>query len=591
LTHGLENVKLVATKIDVSSIYNARPVAANHLFQALTDNQLEQCSGSVYDHIKQDILKVEDQIQEAEENDGSPEQADLLNRYVTYLKRYMKSYKITERAKEISDTMITTKSRVWPTGEAPEMFHISAASYMNWIKKEKILFSHQPALSPSQTGIPGIRRLLYDLPAQQNFEDIASHVNISVPTFIEKLKRAATHSDRDAGFRTLADEFDSCVRRDGIFNLSTQVRKFFFNRSKDSIRRLSKDAVAYKAQVEVIIKGSWLCLRPASLNRALKMRGTVPKGTSKAAGLDAGCNWNLELANLLAPGIRGWAEEHSSSMKNMHKCFAQAIIDIYNKTMESLEKSAANLLIVDKARNRWRPYKNKLLVKVNTLMEQIAKNERRIQLWATMEALPENSLISSVTDGIFDAIFESKVPLKESTSKKASSSKPRPIMSLVQHRKSEIRRLMLEEDNHIVDNLIKTFKTTFDSRIETFVSEFFTDVEEILENYSNWLREQAPINYPITPVGHAIRESLQQLIPTLEEKTRELKGLMPELPSTDTDGSQETTDFFSDVKACSTKLGGSSGRKSKALPGLSGSKRKMKEEESDTKRIKSEFRE
>jgi hypothetical protein len=557
----------------------------------LTDNQLTQCSGSVYDHIKQEIIKVEDQIQEAEENDDSPEQRDLLNKYVAYLNRYMKSYKITERAKEISDTMITTKSRVWLTGEAPEMFHISAASYMSWIKKEKILFSHQPALSPSQTGIPEIRRLLYNLPAQQNFEDVVSHVNISVPTFIEKLKRATTHSDRDVGFRTLADDFDSCVRRDGILKLSMQVRDFFFSQSKDSIRCMSKDAAAYKAQVDVIVRGGWLCLRAASLNTALKMKGTVPKGASKAAGLDAGCNWNLELANLLAPGIRGWAEAHSKSMNTMKKCLIKAIIDIHERAMTNLGKSAANLLIVDKARNRWRPCKNKLLVKVNTLMEQIAKCERRTQFWATMEAQPENSLVSSVTDGIYDAIFESKVPLKEPTSKKTSSSKPRPIMSKVQHRKSEIQRLMLEEDNHIVDTLIEKFKSTFDSVIEMYVSQLFTEVEEILGNYSNWLREQAPINYPITPVGSAIRESLQELIPSLEEKMQELKELMPELPSTDTDDSQETTDFFSDVKACSTKLGRSSGRRSKALPGLSGSKRKLKEEELDTKRIKSEFRE
>jgi hypothetical protein len=591
LTHGLEKVKLVATKIDVSSMYSTGSVTTNQIFQALTDNQLTQCSGSVYDHIKQEIIKVEDQIQEAEENDDSPEQRDLLNKYVAYLNRYMKSYKITERAKEISDTMITTKSRVWPTGEAPEMFHISAASYMSWIKKEKILFSHQPALSPSQTGIPEIRRLLYNLPAQQNFEDIASHVNISVPTFIEKLKRATTHSDRDAGFRTLADDFDSCVRRGAILNLSAQARNNFSVRSKDSIHRLSKDTVAYKSQVEVIVKGRWLRLGPASLGRALKMRGTVPKGTSKAAGLDAGCNWNLELANLLAPGFREWAEEHSKCMEIVKDGLAGAIIGIHNRAMANLGKSTANLLIVDKARNRWRPYKNRLLVKVKTLMEQIAKCEKRTQLWATMEAQPEDSLVASVTDTIYDAIFESKAPPKQSTSKKASTSKPKGTIPRVKHRKEEIERLMLKEDNHIVDTLIKKFKSTFDSHIETFVSQFFTEVEEILGNYSNWLREQAPINYPITPVGSAIRESLQELIPSLEEKMQELKELMPELPSTDTDDSQETTDFFSDVKACNTKLGGSSGRKSKALPGLSGSKRKLKEEESDTKRIKSEFRE
>jgi hypothetical protein len=472
----------------------------------------------VYDRIKEDMARLDDEIQEAEGGDY-PEQAEVLNKYVTYLGRYRKYYKITERAHDISQTMATTKSRIWPTGEAPEMFHISASSYMNWIKKEKIIFSHQPALSPSQTGIPAIRRLLYHLPAQRNLEDVATHVNMSVPTFIEKLKRAATHSDRDAGFRTLADEFDACVRQVAMQKLSVNAKSAFVRSSKESIRQVSKDAVAYKTQVEVIVEGRWLHLRLQSFNKILKMRGTVPKGASKAAGLDAGCNWNLELANLLAPGFRGWAEAHSKTMKKMRNCLARAMIEVYEQSVAILEKSAANLLIVDKAKNKWRPYKNKLRVKVDTLMKQISEYEKHVQLWATMDGHQENSLVATITDEIYDTVFESTPPLKGSTWKKSVSSKPRYTTSRIQHRKSELRRLLISEDNHIVDMLIEKFKSTYDLRIEKILSDFFTEIEKSLEIYSDWLREQAPINYPITPVGYAIREDLQGLIPTLARAT------------------------------------------------------------------------
>ena len=78
--------------------------------------------------------------------------------------------------------------------------------------------------------------------------------------------------------------------------------------------------------------------------------------------------------------------------------------------------------------------------------------------------------------------------------------------------------------------------------------------------------------------------------PKLEEKVLELKGMLPELPSTDIDASQEMTNFFGDRKACNAMFSGLSGRKSKALLGLSGMKHHMKsEEEPDAKLIKSEF--
>lgn len=134
----------------------------------MTKNQLDWCSGPKYDEIKQRISEVEDQTEAAEENDNA-QQAGLLSKYKTYLERYMKCEKIMERANDTSDNM-TTKARNWPTGEAPEFFHISAASYMNWIKKDKILFSNQEALLPLQTRNPSNTQVLVSSPGRAKLQ-------------------------------------------------------------------------------------------------------------------------------------------------------------------------------------------------------------------------------------------------------------------------------------------------------------------------------------------------------------------------------------------------------------------------------------
>lgn len=267
------------------------------------------------------------------------------------------------------------------------------------------------------------------------------------------------------------------------------------------------------------------------------MRGTVPKGASKASGLQEGCNWNLELTNILAPGFRRWAESNSHTMKKMCNELAEAMNGLYDQSILILDKSAANFLIVDRARNRWRSYRNNFQVRARTLMDQIGKLEKRTQTWATIEAGQENNLIASITDEIYDAVFISVPPLKESTSKKALRSKhPHYTVPKIKYKKSELERLMISEDNHIV----------FNKDMEELLTQLFTDIGKLLENYSIWLRAQAPISYPITPVGTAIRDNLQQLIPTLERRSQELKDLFADLPKQETHSSQGMPNFFGD---------------------------------------------
>jgi hypothetical protein len=58
------------------------------------------------------------------------------------------------------------------------------------------------------TGTPAIRKYLRDLPVEQNPKDYDCHINTTIPAFIDKMKRTVGESNRDGGFRVIAEEFD-----------------------------------------------------------------------------------------------------------------------------------------------------------------------------------------------------------------------------------------------------------------------------------------------------------------------------------------------------------------------------------------------
>jgi hypothetical protein len=310
---------------------------------------MAQCSGGVYDNFKRIISDTEDQAAMAEEEGNGQEV--VLSKYKDYLARCKKAYKIAERSRDITATM-ATKLQGRGTEGMPAFFHISAASYMNWIKKEKIIFSNQPALSPSATGIPELRQFLYHLPTKNNLADVTAHVHIVVPTFIEKLKRAAIQSDRDAGFRTLADEFDQQVRGLRLNDLLSQAKFSFKFISLGCITKIRADMTAYKTQIKKTIKQEWFFFKGQTWNRVLKARGMIPKGASKAQGLKDGCNWNEDLAKVMAPGFRRCVEAHIGAMKNMASSLIEAVTLIHQAFVSIMDNSAANLLIVDRAKNK-----------------------------------------------------------------------------------------------------------------------------------------------------------------------------------------------------------------------------------------------
>ena len=223
----------------------------------------------------------------------------IVEQYRTYLKRSRKQRKILQRSNNI-EAELTSKLQGRSASDMPQVFYTSASEYMDRICKAKLGFAHQPALTPEMTGIPALRKFLFSLSSQQNLRDYEKHIGTVIPAFIEKVKRTVTENDRDGGFRTIADELDA-HRKGFMKRLLSQAKSAFQDSSTISMAKLSTDIPSFKEQPKEKMTADWFTLRAAAFTRIMRCRGVVPKGASKAKGLEQGCHWNQEIAEIPAP--------------------------------------------------------------------------------------------------------------------------------------------------------------------------------------------------------------------------------------------------------------------------------------------------
>ena len=491
---------------------------------------MSHCSGKLYDNIKARIQAAEADAIQAEE-DGEEVKSTMYSKYKTYLERHLKERKIQERAQIISTTL-ATKLEGRTAANIPEIFHISAGDYMKWVVKDKILFKDQPALRPETTGIPSIRKYLLSLPAEQNLADYTSHLNIKVPAFIEKIKRVVAHSDeRDAGWKTISGSCDEKLEF-FIRDLTSQGKSAIRELSKRGARQISNDGRPYKIKVDNVVRKQWLGLKHGAFSTVLKSRGYVPKGKSKAQGVDNGCNWNQELASIIKPAVTRLYEAYKEPLSNLF----EALVPLFDQMLElisgTIHESAANLTIVERANRKWKqtrlPIKNHII----GAGEKLGEEQRRLYCRITMEDNRENNLVASVTDELFDQIFASFPELKKTNSGKKSYVTP-----ITKWRKQLMDKLFLQADDHIVDKLSKTFLDQLEKSTDRHIDQMVKKISTEFHKYSDWLKDQSPIDYELQPRGYAIRDDLREIIPELERKAEMLRGLLPKFVQHEEDGS------------------------------------------------------
>jgi len=533
---GATNVKLIATKIDVS--FQIRMAVRALTDQSLTPNQLDQCTGFPYDQIKEMICEAENEHNRADEEDDL-QAKDLISKYILYLQRHLKQAKVIERSKNI-DEELSAKFPTQARTDNPEVLHASASNYMDRTKKAHLRFTEQPELPPELTGLPSIRKFLFSLPAQRNLREYEVHLAVTIPSFIEKIRRAIADSDRDTGFRDLAEQFDT-IRHEFIKQLRSETKSAFGNLSKNGIARVRADIDAYKQQLDGKISKQWLTVPGPAFKKIVNFKGVVAKGASKARGLDMGCNWNKEIADILAPGFNKWLRFQSRNMRDMSLALSQALDQAHLQTMIMMDNSSANLVVIDKAKKKWQNIHPKMQAKLQVLMKKIEKLHKRFFYWAIMQDARENNLAAHVMDSIFDDVFSSEPATKEITTGK-NKGKKRFVMSKVAHQKGKLLGLTISAKPHLVENLIDQFQMQFDQYLNNYVDEHFEDASKLLEGFSETLRKQAPVDYIITPVGETMRRELENLVPTLLEKSQQLRDLLPVVIKEDDDAQFPTID-------------------------------------------------
>ncbi|KAE8863540.1 hypothetical protein PTNB73_06747 [Pyrenophora teres f. teres] len=525
--HGPSNVKVVTTKID-----------------SLSKDQLSQCSGGEYDRINKLLQEAEDREFSLDDNDDDDGESSMKRtrneKYKNYLEKHRKRMKVLQRAEHIS-TELESKLRSRSDRDMPEIFHTSASVYMDWIRKPKLGFANQPALSPEMTGIPAIRNFLYSLPAQRNLKDCEIHITKVVAAFIEKIRRTVTDSDRDGGFRTIADDFD-LLRKAFMTRLLTQVGLAFRDASDNSIAKISNDIPTFKEQLEEKLIADWLTLKAGAFNRIVKCRGVVPKGASKAKGLEEGAHWTRELAEILSPGFNKWFNSYKARMQILTPALRHGLDQLHGKTVICMDSSSANMVTIEKAKKKWTLLRTKLHARLLAMMDEVDKVERHMHERATMEFGQEHNLVSSITDEIYAEIFEAVPEEKPSLPVKNGKKKParRYVMSRIKFQKKKMEDLFLSPGNHFVEQVLKRFQQEFDESISTLLEKHFDGIEKLLEQMSANLRAEAPVDYRITQEGETIRAELAHHIPELEEKSRNLESMLPRSEQ------QENDDFTMD---------------------------------------------
>ncbi|KAG9189641.1 hypothetical protein G6011_06509 [Alternaria panax] len=498
LNHGASKVKVVATKID-----------------SISDDQLAQYSGPVYDDINIRMQKADEDGASAEDEDDDTKMLQI-NRYKLYLQRFRKAYMIKERAKSISKILGSTLQELTYDGTV-DMFHTSTADYMIWIKTGKITFDRQPALSPEDTGVPAIRRFLFNLPASQNLRDYTYHISTTVPAFVEKLKRVVTQSDRDAGFKTIADEIDDLSGR-WLGDLAKMLHWTCATYSKVSVEKLEKDNNAYKEALRKRVQKRWLELKPAAFNRIVKSRGNVPKGTSKAKGLEDTVNWNVELAAILKSGFQKWYAVHSEQLRKLRDALPLNMDVLFHKTVALMNNSAANLITVEKAKAKFAPMQHGMKSKVLAMMDEMIIEEKRLLHRATLEDERENNMISAITDEIYDDVLAATPELKCTV-----KGKKRYVMGVLRFKKQRLEEHFLTAESHFVDRVIAIFKKQLDEKMTGLIDKYFERLNAMFDEFSKYLRDHAPVDYLINPLGEHVRVQLEKHIVFIEGRAESLQ--------------------------------------------------------------------
>lgn len=166
-------------------------------------------------------------------------------------------------------------------------------------------------------------------------------------------------------------------------------------------------------------------------------------------------------------------------------------------------------------------------------MDEFQQLQQQTVHYATMEDGREISLVSAITDDIFDSVFASEPEVKSGCDAK----KKKFVTPKIKFQKEEMTTRLLDPESHIVNQVFRLFQREYSQTIKALLKLHFTQLRDVLGTYSETLRAQSPIDYRVDRTGRAIRAELEQDLVMLEQDVKMLKELVPKMntQSDDTD--------------------------------------------------------
>lgn len=165
-----------------------------------------------------------------------------------------------------------------------------------------IFSKDDPVLDESESGIPALRRHLYGLPADANYQSYYNHVFVTLPELIRQAEPIMEKHTEDESYATMRSELE----RD-IPLLIQRLRTLGVSRVNGLITRLwsSTQAVDINRAIEQHINLMWVHreIRHPGFLKMLREVGMPINGKY------AGHNWNNELLDLMQEYITGWHEK------------------------------------------------------------------------------------------------------------------------------------------------------------------------------------------------------------------------------------------------------------------------------------------
>jgi hypothetical protein len=272
-----------------------------------------------------------------------------------------------------------------------------------------------------------------------------------------------------------------------------------------------------------MVDEEWLTLRVPTLNKVLRCKGKVQIGTSKAKGLEKGCDWNENLSQVLAPAFKKWYVAQIKGVKAIDSRLVDTFCFFNNRFMENIDKTAAGISTTEKAKKHYRAYRDKFGIKLQLLSGAMNMKQEQLLRRATMEDGRQNSFIATLTDPLFDDIFKALPDLKPNQSGK----RPKYVEPKGKFQKKRMKAKFTDEKQHFVDRALKSFEFLVNTTMAELLEEKIGDINTFLGEYSTHLRGLAPVNYQISQEGYEIRAKLQEKIPDMEELPSKLQQCFP----------------------------------------------------------------